>query len=214
MPTGVYIRKPKIYKERPIVSEYSGRTKLIKAIIVNEELYDWLNQYSWHMNDNGYAVTSINVENAETTKTRMHRLIMNTPKGMVTDHLNGNRIDNRVSNLRICTQSDNMKNLKKAKGYYWDKAKGLWTVRYKLKFYGRYKTEAEAMKAYSLAKSGVPYTRKTKRNPHLPSGIVKVGNNKYLAQVQYSIKTKRLGIYPTIREAHEAYLKEKARIVS
>jgi hypothetical protein len=38
---------------------------------------------------------------------RMHRLIANPPEGRVVDHVNGNTLDNRRCNLRICTVSQN-----------------------------------------------------------------------------------------------------------
>lgn len=41
----------------------------------------------------------------------LHRLIMNCPEGMVVDHVNHDTFDNRKQNLRVCTQSQNMKNL-------------------------------------------------------------------------------------------------------
>ena len=40
----------------------------------------------------------------------MHRFLMNPPKGMVVDHINGNGLDNRRCNLRICTQLQNSQN--------------------------------------------------------------------------------------------------------
>jgi hypothetical protein len=38
---------------------------------------------------------------------RMHQFIMNPPKGMVVDHIDGNGLDNRRCNLRICTRAQN-----------------------------------------------------------------------------------------------------------
>lgn len=40
----------------------------------------------------------------------MHRVILNTPEGMDTDHINRDKLDNRRANLRICTHSQNEAN--------------------------------------------------------------------------------------------------------
>jgi len=42
----------------------------------------------------------------------IHRTIMSPPKGMDVDHINGDPLDNRRSNLRICTRSQNSQNKK------------------------------------------------------------------------------------------------------
>lgn len=42
----------------------------------------------------------------------LHRFIMNDPKGMDIDHIDGNRHDNRRCNLRVCTHSENCRNMR------------------------------------------------------------------------------------------------------
>lgn len=41
----------------------------------------------------------------------MHRMIMGNPPGMEVDHRDGNGLNNRRNNLRICTRRQNAKNL-------------------------------------------------------------------------------------------------------
>lgn len=40
----------------------------------------------------------------------LHRYIMKAVKGQEIDHINRNKLDNRLENLRFCTRSENRKN--------------------------------------------------------------------------------------------------------
>ena len=73
------------------------------------------------------------------------------------DHLNGNRTDNRVDNLRITTNQGNSQNRKNTKGYTWNKQRNKWKAQIytdkKKIFLGRFNTEQEARQAYLTAKA-------------------------------------------------------------
>lgn len=95
-----------------------------------------------------------------------HRLIWlyhygEWPNGNL-DHIDGIPGDNRIKNLRECTQQQNMLNKKslagstsKFKGVYWDKQMEKWVAQYRFngkKYYvGLYECEKEAAKAYKKA---------------------------------------------------------------
>lgn len=87
---------------------------------------------------------------------KLHRFILdlNDPKTLV-DHINGDPLDCRRSNLRIVDGSLNNINRKNTKGYYWDKINKQWKV--ELGYYskriwvGRFNTEKEARTAYEKA---------------------------------------------------------------
>lgn len=91
----------------------------------------------------------------------LHRLIVNAPDGMDVDHVNGDGLDNRRQNLRLCTHAQNMRNKKRArsntsgfKGVVRDgrPLKKPWQASVKVNgkrhYLGRYATPEEAHAAY------------------------------------------------------------------
>jgi hypothetical protein len=62
----------------------------------------------------------------------MHRVIMKAPKGRVIDHINGQRLNNRKSNLRPCTEQQNLCN-KASRGEF----AGIYRHKNGGKYYGR-----------------------------------------------------------------------------
>jgi hypothetical protein len=89
-------------------------------VLVDDEDFEKLSAYNWGISLNG--THKYVIARPQTNKIRqqiyMHRMLMDTPKGMFTDHINGNTFDNRKSNLRICTNSQNSMNRKTHKSKF------------------------------------------------------------------------------------------------
>lgn len=81
--------------------------------IVDADDYEWLSQYKWYAGSPKSAVKIYARRYSPGGIVLMHREIMKPPKGMVVDHINGNGLDNRRCNLRICTQAENTRNRRK-----------------------------------------------------------------------------------------------------
>lgn len=107
--------------------------------------------------DKHYAVTNIKGKTVY-----LHRLIMKAPAGTVVDHINGDTLDNRKSNLRLCLHKENIRNQRNHPDK-WQKYRGVDFMKVKNKYRARitvdkkeihlgvFDTAIEASKVYSKA---------------------------------------------------------------
>lgn len=123
--------------------------------LVDDIDYEYLSQFNWYCL-RGYAI--------RTTDDRlMHRVIMEVGNPKITiDHINANKLDNRRSNLRVCTQGENSKNRSRQcdnksgyKGVYWDNDRNKWraniSVNNKTLYIGLFSDIVKAARAYDEA---------------------------------------------------------------
>ena len=110
-----------------VIGRKSKKPNAIKSVIVDDDFC--LNGWSLEEKPSGHIVMSKTV-NWKKDKKYLHRFIMNAPIGMEVDHINGNPLDNRKENLRICMRSQNSRNVRMHKdnktgwkGVYCDKRK-------------------------------------------------------------------------------------------
>lgn len=93
----------------------------------------------------------------------LHRLIVAAPDDLYVDHINGNSLDNRKCNLRLCTSRENSRNRgvsesncsSKYKGVTFRACSGTWEATIRTGsaqlYLGRFKSEKEAAEAYNQA---------------------------------------------------------------
>jgi hypothetical protein len=90
-----------------------------KIALVDDTDYEWLNSFKWcwvevRKGYTGYAVRNVGKWKA-TKHQSMHRLLMGNPKGKVVDHINGNSLDNRRSNLQAISNRQNLSRASRVK---------------------------------------------------------------------------------------------------
>lgn len=77
--------------------------------------------YRWSISGNGYVQRHHVIAPGKYTKIRLHREITGFPEGVLIDHINGNKLDNRRANLRAVDDQGNAQNqrltLKNSSGY-------------------------------------------------------------------------------------------------
>lgn len=92
---------------------YTGRfTRVSAYALVDDEDYETLSAYKWRLDHYGYAANVRRI-NGKTKTVFMHGYLLPHPKGTEIDHINRNPCDNRKSNLRIATRSQNNMNSKR-----------------------------------------------------------------------------------------------------
>lgn len=78
--------------------------------LVDAHLVDGYNWYYTPGRKTNYAQRQEWLGNGRRRSIYMHRLVLGNPDGMVVDHIDGNGLNNRRSNLRIATQNQNKRN--------------------------------------------------------------------------------------------------------
>ena len=83
-----------------------------KVALVDDEDFERVNQYQWHVAKNKGTLWYAAARPDGHKREYMHRFILNLGPGEMTDHKNGDGLDNRKENLRRCSNSENAHNSK------------------------------------------------------------------------------------------------------
>lgn len=137
-----------------------------QVAIVDDQDFELISAFKWSAAWNPhtrtfYAQAHTPYVDGKRSTVRMHRLILGLVDGQLGDHINGDTLDNRRSNLRPATASQNSMNRRRRK----DNTSGMrgvrqyhsgkWVARIgiggKLKHLGYFTTAEEAYAAYGKA---------------------------------------------------------------
>ncbi len=133
------------------------KTRSGTVFLIDDEDYSIISQYNWYLSSKRYLVTRSNKK-----EIRLHRFLMNCPPTKIVDHINGDTLDNRKSNLRICTQQENTRNNNKLRKDKTSKYKGVslctygtWVAQIQVNkkkiSLGYYTSQEDAARAYNKA---------------------------------------------------------------
>lgn len=104
--------------------------------LIDSKSFELIKNFNWfeiRIEKLSYVATNVKLPNGKSTMVLMHRIILGNPIGGIVDHKNGNGLDNRIKNLRLCTHAQNMANRRMHKnntsgyrGVSWDKKRKKW----------------------------------------------------------------------------------------
>jgi len=135
--------------------------------LVDDEGFEELSKFKWYVrkfNGRYCAARSSGKIDGKYSALLMHREILGLKPGdgLVGDHINHNTLDNRRNNLRVCTQTQNLRNRTSRKGssskflgVNWDKTNKKWRAQIKSSgksvYLGCFDSELKAAKTYDEA---------------------------------------------------------------
>lgn len=146
------------------LSKYGKARNKKLYTLVDDENFDELNKYNWSLtygSGGRYYAIRLNYINKKRDKwILLHRFLLNAPRNKEVDHINGNGLDNRKINIRLCTSAQNSWNTKKHKdntsghkGVSWDKFRSKWIAQMNFLgehiFLGRFENKADAVLKYN-----------------------------------------------------------------
>lgn len=135
------------------------------ATLVDASDLTILSGINWHRSWDGYVFGSFFIDGKQTSK-GLGAFILNTAKGVQCDHINGDKNDNRRSNLRAVTLKQNQQNqgkrlpsvaTSKFKGVYWCKGHNAWRSQIRVDgkkiHLGTSRSQEDAALKYNIAAS-------------------------------------------------------------
>ena len=196
--------------------------------VVDEDDLEEICRYEWYQHM-GYA-------RARTADGEVHmsHVVCPCPEGLEVDHINRNKLDNRKSNLRVVTRSENCANRgsfrnssSQYKGVHWSKKTGRWEVSITkdgIQIYvGSFDDEITAASAYNdyarklwgefavlndiveVDYRSMRHMRTSKHSKYL--GVTKHARGKWIARLTIDGKRRTLGYFDSELEAAKAFNK-------
>lgn len=138
--------------------------------LVDDEDAAAVRKWRWQLGTKGYAIRSGHADGRKTT-VRLARFLVGLETGdpRQVDHINGNKLDNRRSNLCVVTGAQNSQNRRSYRGSF-SRFRGVYRTPYgrwmaqsrfngKLHYHGTFDTEEEAAMAASAWRAQhMPYS--------------------------------------------------------
>lgn len=137
-------------------------TNSSRCAIVDDDQFDLVNGKPWYVDCRGNIAYGDRTS-GKSVPVLMVSILYPCAPGLVRDHINHNRFDNRSCNIRICTRAENCRNMlpwKKAKtsrfkGVSWHRAASKWNATIKFQrqriYLGLFESEEDAAMAYNSA---------------------------------------------------------------
>jgi hypothetical protein len=137
---------------------------------INENIEFFIGSFDWYF-EHGYAARTTKTKESSNAKRHnlfMHRVVYERfhgpiPEGLFIDHINGDKLDNMIENLRVCSNKQNCRNQykkeitkSKYKGVSWHKRDKYWYAYgpgedENQHYIGRFETEEDAARVYDNA---------------------------------------------------------------